>query len=39
MRIAEEMGCPCWAIIVENPDVFLDEVNAIWEGLDLRCDS
>jgi hypothetical protein len=27
MRIADEMDCTWWDIIMKNPDVFLDEVD------------
>jgi hypothetical protein len=28
-RIAEETGCTCWDIVMENRDLFLDEVDDI----------
>jgi hypothetical protein len=30
-RIADEIGCTWWDIVMENRDVFLDEVDEIWE--------
>jgi hypothetical protein len=30
-RIAEEMGCTWLDIVMENRDLFLDEVDDIWE--------
>jgi hypothetical protein len=30
-RIAEEMGCTWWDIVMENRDLFLDELDDIWE--------
>jgi hypothetical protein len=31
MRIAEEIGCTLWDIVMANRDLFLDEVDEIWE--------
>ena len=30
-RIAEELGCTWGDIVMENRDVFLDEVGDLWE--------
>jgi hypothetical protein len=30
-RIAEELGCTWWDIVMENRDLFLDELDDLWE--------
>jgi hypothetical protein len=30
-RIAEKLGCTWWDIVMENRDLFLDEMDEIWE--------
>jgi hypothetical protein len=30
-RIAQELGCTWWDIVMENRDAFLDAVDELWE--------
>ena len=30
-RIADEMDCTWWDIVMENRDLFLDELDELWE--------